>query len=546
MQTAARTIVDTLLAQGITHAFGVPGESYLPLLDALRDVEDRLRLITCRHEATAAHMAEAIGKLTGQPGVCLVTRGPGATHAAIGVHTARHDSTPMLLLVGQVERAMLGRGAFQEIDYEAMFGAIAKKVLVLRDAARTAELAAAAIAIAMSGRPGPVVLVLPEDVLGDQAPPAARTTPYLAPEPAPTPATIARLSELIAGAQHPVIWLGGPGWTAEACGHIAEAAERMAIPVVTAWRRKDLIDNRHPVFAGEMGLGANPKLVERVRSADLLLTIGTRLSEVTTHGYTLPEPPVAPRPLVMIHPDADVLAGVYQPTLAVQSSVRFAARALLELAHVAHGSAEPGWSGDARADYEAWSEPTRVSDGVNMAEVIAHVTATLPADAIVTNGAGNFGAWVHRFHQHRQLGTQLAPTSGAMGYGLPAAIAAKLCHPDREVLCVAGDGDFLMAGHELATAARYGVAIVTLVVDNGQYGTIAMHQAKAFPGRAYGTGLTNPDFAALAAAYGCWSSNITETQDFPAAFAAARASGRPALIALRTDPREIAPGMRLG
>lgn len=544
MITAARAIVDMLLTQGITHAFGVPGESYLPLLDALRDVEQRIALVTCRHEATASHMAEAYGKLTGQPGVCLVTRGPGATHASIGVHTAMHDSTPMLLLVGQVERAMLGRGAFQEVDYEAMFGALAKAVFVLRDAARAPELTAAAIAVAMSGRPGPVVLVLPEDVLGEEAG-AAVPSAFVAPEPALSPHDIARLNELLCAAKRPVLWVGGSRWSQTSCDRIAEAARRMAMPVVTAWRRKDLVDNAHPCFAGEMGLGANPKLVQRVREADLIVAVGARLSEVATTGYTLPEPPLPTQALVMIHPDAGVLAQPYRPTLAIQATVAHAAHALLEIAQsfdCASGRAEPR---EERAEYEAWSQPTLVRSGVNMADVIAHVTAALPEDAVLTNGAGNFGAWLHRFHQHRRFRTQLAPTSGAMGYGVPAAVAASLLHPGRAVVCVAGDGDFLMSSHEMATATRYGATPIILVVDNGQYGTIAMHQARHYPGRGYGTALTNPDFAALAAAYGWWSANVTETGAFAPAFDAARASGRAALIACRTDPREIAPGVRL-
>ncbi len=542
MPTAARAIVDTLLAQGITHAFGVPGESYLPLLDSLRDVEDRFTLITCRHEATAAHMAEAYGKLTGQPGVCLVTRGPGATHASIGVHTAMHDSTPMLLLVGQVERAMLGRSAFQEVDYEAMFAPLAKAVFVLRDAARAPELAAAAIATAMSGRPGPVVLVLPEDVLGEESAPAVLTA-FVAPEPAPAPADTARLAAMIAAAKAPILWLGGSRWTQAACAQATEAAAALGIPIVSAWRRKDLIDNAHPNFAGEMGLGANPKLVERVRAADLIVTIGARLSEVATTGYTLPEPPVPTQQLVMIHPDAAVLAEPYRPALAIQSSVIEAARALAGIA--AHAPAADRGAAAARAEYEAWSQPTMVQSGVNMADVVAHVTASVPHDAILTNGAGNFCGWVHRFHQHRNFGTQLAPTSGAMGYGFPAAIAASLLHPGHPVVCFAGDGDFMMSSHEMATVTRYGATPIVIVVDNGQYGTIAMHQARAYPGRGYGTQLTNPDFAALAAAYGWWSVNVTETGDFAPAFDAARASGRAALIACKTDPREIAPGYRL-
>jgi len=544
MPTAARAIVDTLLAQGITHAFGVPGESYLPLIDALNDVRDRLTLVTCRHEATAAHMAEAYGKLTGQPGVCLVTRGPGATHASIGVHTAMHDSTPMLLLVGQVERAMLGRGAFQEVDYQAMFGSLAKAVFTLRDAARAPELAAAAVATALSGRPGPVVLVLPEDVLAEPSGDAV-AIPFAAPEPAPSPHDIARLHALVRAAKRPILWLGGSRWNQQACDQIAEAARIMHVPVVTAWRRKDLIDNAHPNFIGEMGLGANPALVARVREADLLITVGARLSEVATTGYTLPAPPMPSQTLIMIHPDAQVFAQPYRPALAIQATVAHATHALLEIAHLFDGEADRDWPIASRAAYETWGRPTTVQGGVNMADVIAQMTASLPENAIVTNGAGNFSAWVHRFHQHRRLRTQLAPTSGAMGYGLPAAIAAAILHPGREVVCIAGDGDFLMSGHELATATRYGARLTVLVVDNGQYGTIAMHQARDYPGRRYGVDITNPDFAALAGAYGWHGANISETGEFEAAFAAARASGRAALIAIKTDPKEIGPGRRL-
>ena len=544
MPTAARAIVDILLAQGITHAFGVPGESYLPLLDALSDVRDRLQLITCRHEATAAHMAEAYGKLTGQPGVCLVTRGPGATHAAIGVHTAMHDSTPMLLLVGQVERAMLGRGAFQEVDYEAMFAPLAKRVFTLRDAARTPEVMAHAIATALSGRPGPVVIALPEDVLAEECA-AAAIPAFIATEPHADYSAVGRLTELIAKAERPVLWLGGSRWSEQACADAAEAARLLGLAVVTAWRRKDLIDNAHPNFAGEMGLGANPKLLERVRGADLIVALGARLSEVATSGYTLPAPPVPTQTMVMIHPDAEVLAGPYRSALAIQASVGLSARLLRRIEQDAQSTARAQWVLAARADYEAWSVSTTVQSGVNMADVIAHMDTVLAADAIVTNGAGNFGAWVHRFHQHRQFRTQLAPTSGAMGYGVPAAIAAAILHPGRDVVCVAGDGDFLMSSHELATATRYGAKPIILVVDNGQYGTIAMHQARAFPGRSYGTALTNPDFAALAVAYGWHGVNIAETAGFAPAFAFARASGRAALIALKTDPREIGPGRRL-
>jgi len=544
MPSVARTIVDTLIAQGITHAFAVPGESYLPVLDALYDVDATLKLVTCRHEAAAANMAEAYGKLTSKPGVALVTRGPGATHAAIGVHTARQDSTPLLLFVGQVGTDMLQREAFQEIDYRLMFAQVAKRVVVVDRADRAAELTASAYATAISGRPGPVVVVLPEDVLAQEAT-AAVTEPIVAAEPSPDASAIATLANLLAEAERPVLWLGGYGWSDEAVANVAHFAEDARIPVVTAWRRKDRFDNAHPKYAGELGLGSNPKLVERVKSADLVVAIGTRLGEVTSQGYTLPAVPTPAQKLVHVHPDGDALGAVVRPTLAVQSSVRLAAAALAELGFTVDGERWAGWAEEARADYEAWIEPTRVDAGVNMAEVIAHVDATVGADAIFANGAGNFAAWLHRFHQHRRLGTQLAPTSGAMGYGVPAGIAAKILHPEREVVVVAGDGDFLMSGQELATAARYGANLILLVVDNGQYGTIRMHQARDFPGRQSGTALTNPDFAAFARSFGAHGATVERTEDFPAAFAAARAAGVPALIALRTDPDEIAPGRRL-
>jgi acetolactate synthase-1/2/3 large subunit len=540
MPSVAQTIVDSLAAQGVTHAFAVPGESYLPVLDALHD--EALTLVTCRHEAGAANMAEAYGKLTGKPGVALVTRGPGATHAAIGVHTARQDSTPMLLLVGQVGTDMLQREAFQEIDYRAMFGTVAKRVVVLDRADRAAELVASAYATAVSGRPGPVVVVLPEDVLDADAP-AAVATPIVAPEAAPDPAALAHLAELLAGAERPVLWAGGPGWTAADADALRTFAERAGLPVVTAWRRKDRFDNRHPNYAGELGLGSNPRLLERVASADLIVALGTRLGEVTSQGYTLPAVPTPAQALVHIHPDADTLGAVHRPVLAIQSSIRHACAALAALP--VDGARWSGWTKAARADQDDWVQPTSVGSGVNMAEVIAHIGATVGEDAILTNGAGNFAAWLHRFHQHRRLGTQLAPTSGAMGYGVPAGIAAKILYPERDVVTIAGDGDFLMSAQELATAARYGANLVIVVVDNGQYGTIRMHQEKHFPGRRSGTALTNPDFAAFAQSFGAFGATVDATEDFPAAFAAARASGKPALIAVRTDPQEIAPGRRI-
>jgi acetolactate synthase-1/2/3 large subunit len=542
MPTVAETIVQTLVNQGTSHVFCVPGESYLAVLDALYDARDKLDLIVCRHEAAAANMAETYAKLRRRRGVAMVTRGPGATHASIGVHTAFQDSTPMLLFIGQVGTDMLGREAFQEVDYTAMFGPLAKAVKIVDRADRAHEIVASAYALSLSGRPGPVVVVLPEDLLGEEAPPAAaeRIEPA---EPAPTPAALAELRRLLESAERPVLWLGGPGWTCEDAAAVQRFAENTGLPVVTSWRRKDRFDNGHPNYAGELGLGPNPKLIARVRSADLVIALGTRLGEVASQGYTLPAVPSPEQRLVHIHPDADTLGGVRRPALAIQSSIRLAAAALEGIA--VDGARWGDWTREARADYEAWAAPTDVASGVNVAEVITHLDEVLAANTIYCNGAGNFAAWLHRFHQHRQVGTQLAPTSGAMGYGVPAGIAAKLLEPSREVVVVAGDGDFLMSGSELATAARYGANVLFLVVDNGQYGTIRMHQARDFPGRQSGTRLVNPDFAAYAESFGVYGERVERTEDFAAALERARAAGRPALIHIITDPAEIAPGRRL-
>lgn len=545
MPTVAETIVEILVEQGTSHIFCVPGESYLAVLDALFDARERLQLITCRHEAAAANMAEAYGKLKGRPGVAMVTRGPGATHAAIGVHTAFQDSTPMLLFVGDVGTDMAGREAFQEVDYRRMFGALAKGVFVLDRGDRAAEIVASAYALSISGRPGPVVVALPEDVLLHPAMSAvsARIEP---PRASPDPAAIATLANLLQAAQRPVLWLGGPVWTAADVANVTGFAEDAGLPVVTSWRRKDRFDNSHPKYAGELGLGSNPALVERVRTADLIIAVGTRLGEVASQGYILPAVPNPAQTLVHIHPDADTLTRVRRPALAIQASIGLAAEALHELGFAIDGAHWSGWTEAARHDYEAWIKPTGVVNGVNMAEIIGHLDSVFGADTIYCNGAGNFAAWLHRFHQHRRIGTQLAPTSGAMGYGVPAGIAAKILYPERDVVVIAGDGDFMMSGNELVTAGRYAANVIIIVVDNAQYGTIRMHQARDFPGRQSGTALVNPDFAAFAASMGCFGETVAATADFAAALDRARASGKPALIAVRTDPDEIAPGRRLG
>jgi acetolactate synthase I/II/III large subunit len=543
MPTAAQVIVDTLVNQGISHAFAVPGESYLPVLDALYEVKDRLRLITCRHEAAASNMAEAYGKLTGKPGVALVTRGPGATQASVGVHTARQDSTPMLLLVGQVGTDMLQREAFQEIEYRLMFAAVAKRVFVIDRADRAAELVAAAYSQAVSGRPGPVIVVLPEDVLGEEARPAV--TEQIAPvEAAPDDAAITRLAEILEEAERPILWVGGPCWSNEAGASLKRFVQASGLPVVTSWRRKDRFDNMHPNYVGELGLG-DANLLRRFALADLVVALGTRLGEVTTEGYGLLDLPCPKQRLVHIHPDGDTLGAVYRPALAIQASMRLATAALADLGPLLDAKRWAAWTQASRADYEAWTAPTPVGEGVNMAEVVAHLDAVMPEDTVYANGAGNFAAWLQRFHQYRSLGTQLAPTSGAMGYGIPAGIAAKLLSPQREVVVVAGDGDFLMSSQELATAVHHDANIIILIVDNGQYGTIRMHQTRRYPGRPHGTSFTNPDFARFAQSFGAFGVTIDRTEEFPEALANARSAGVPAVIALKTHPDEIAPGRRV-
>lgn len=535
-RTVASVIAESLAAAGITHAFAVPGESYLPLLDAMRDVP--VRLVTCRHEAAAANMAEAAAKLTGRPGVAMVTRGPGAAHAAIGLHTAQQDSTPLLLLVGQVGDDMIGREAFQEVDYNQLFGSLAKRVVTLREPDRAAEQMASALAATLSGRPGPVVVVLPDDRLMQPTLVPALAPAALAP-PAFSADSLAEIGAALASAQRPVLMLGGPLWAIQDNQMATRVAERLGLPVVTSWRRKDRFDNSHPHYAGELGLGANPGLVDAVKSADLLLVVGARLTENATLGYSLIDPAFARERLIHIAADPDALGRTWQPRLAVQAAAGPALRALGGLPPADRSA----WVAQLHALHEAWVQPTAVAAGVNPAQVIGTLSQTLPADSIYCNGAGNFAAWLHRFHLHRRPHTQLAPTSGAMGYGVPAGIAASLIHPGRQVVVVAGDGDFLMSVGDLATVVHEGATPLFVVMDNGQYGTIRMHQAKDFPGRPSGTSLTNPDFAALARSFGLHAETVRETAEFAPALA--RSRGRAALIHVFVDRQEIAPGRRL-
>lgn len=534
--TAARRLVETLVLNGIDTVFCVPGESYLAVLDALYDVN--IRVIACRHEAGAANMAEAYGKLTGKPGVCMVTRGPGATHAAIGVHTAHQDSTPMILFVGQVALADRGRGAFQEVDYREVFGGLAKWATELESADRTVEIVERAFATALQGRMGPVVVALPEDILHQPGGPA----PVRAVEPARAALDLEFLKhvrERMGSAERPLLVLGGSGWSDEATDAIGAWAERLGLPTALSFRRKDLISNLSPVYAGDLGLGPNPKLVQRVRDADLILAIGARLGENPTQGYTLLDRARTAGTLIHIHPGPEELGRVWPPLMAATACNSLAALALstIEPGRTWHEHAEA-----AHADFLAFSSPVEVADGVNLSHVMQHLGDVLPADAIVTNGAGNFAAWLHRFYRHRSRRTQLAPTSGAMGYGYPAALAARAVHPAQEVICVSGDGDYLMTGQEIATAVQYGLNVVVIVVDNGTYGTIRMHQEGHYPGRVIATDLKNPDFVAYARAFGAFGVRCERTEDFPQALAAARAAGRPALIHLITSAEQIAPG----
>ena len=529
-----KVLVDQLALHGTDTVFSVPGESFLAVLDGLYD--SPIRLITCRHEAGAANMADAYGKLTGRPGICIVTRGPGATHASVGVHTAFQDSTPLILLVGQVASDQVEREAFQEMDYRRMFGPMAKWVAQIDRADRIPEYVARAFTAACAGRPGPVVVALPEDMLSSETD-VPDVLPFHVVQPHPGPDDLERFHELLAGAERPLAILGGAGWTRRTSELLRVFFEENAIPAGAAFRRQDALDNDSPSYVGDIGIGINPKLAARVRDADLLLVVGPRLGEMTTSGYTLLEPPVPAQTLVHVHPGAEELGRVYRPELPILSGMEQFARAVRDLRVEPHWRA---WATAARADYEEWQRPGPMPGTLDLGACIVRLRDRVP-DAIVTNGAGNFSAWVHRFWRWHEPGTQLAPTSGAMGYGVPAAVAAKAARPERTVLCFTGDGDFLMSGQELATAVQYELPIVILVVNNGMYGTIRMHQERHYPGRVVGTELRNPDFAAYAQAFGAHGETVTETAGFADALERALGAGRPALLELRIDPKAITP-----
>jgi acetolactate synthase-1/2/3 large subunit len=535
-RTAAQILVDALKIHGVDTAFCVPGESYLAVLDALYDAREQIRLIVARQDGGAAYMAEAYGKVTGKPGICFVTRGPGATNASIGVHTAQQDSTPMILFIGQVPGEFADREAFQEVDYRQMFGPMTKWAAQIDRPERMHEYVSHAFHLATSGRPGPVVLALPEDMLTQTAS-VIDVAPYQTVQASPAPADMEKLRALLANARRPLVILGGTVWTQEARRDLQAFAESSGLPIACSFRFQDLIDNNHGHYVGDVGIGINPKLAARVREADVLLVIGARLGEMTTGAYTLIEPPLPRQKLVHVHSGAEELGRVYQGELLINSGMPQFALALkgLEL----DGSAWRSWREQARADYIQWTQPAPIPGRVQLAEIVAWMREKLPRDAIIANGAGNFAGWISRFYRYPGLRTQVAPTNGSMGYGVPAGIAAKVAQPERLVVSVNGDGDFLMNGQELATAVQYQLPVVFVVVNNGMYGTIRMHQEREYPARVYATALANPDFVALARAYGAHGELVEDTAAFAPAFDRALKSGKPALIEVRIDPQAI-------
>ncbi len=533
-------LADHLKSEGVPRVFCVPGESYLAALDGL--YESGIEVVICRQEGGAAMMAEAQGKLTGRPGICFVTRGPGATNAAAGVHVAFQDSTPMILFVGQVARGMQDREAFQEVDYRKMFAPLAKWVEEVSSVERLPEYLSRAFHIAQSGRPGPVVLALPEDVLSAVAPedlaPPVKPSRQAAPKAAEE--DVAEILAALDEAEKPMVLVGGGGWSAQASQDLARFAASYDLPVAASFRCQDYLDNENPNYAGYAGLGNDPKLAARIREADLLLVIGARIGEATSNGYGLIDIPQPRQRLIHCHAGASELGRVYRPDLGINAT----SPSLLAKLAKAPGRQAPPWAArraEARAEYLAWTQPRETPGRVKLEQVVALLRARLPEDAIVANGAGNYAAFLHRYFTYRGYRSQLAPTSGSMGYGLPAAIAAKLQHPARSVVCLAGDGCLQMTLQELATAVQAGAAIVVIVANNGVYGTIRMHQEREYPGRISGTSLVNPDFAALARAYGAEGEIVEETADFPAALERALSSEKLTLIELRTDPEAISP-----
>ena len=538
-RTGGQILIDQLVAQDVERVTCVPGESYLAALDALHD--SPIDVMICRAEGGAAMMAEAYGKLTGRPGICFVTRGPGSTNASHGVHIAKQDSTPMILFVGQVDTGMREREAFQELDYKAVFGTMAKWAVEIDRPDRIPELVARAFRVALQGRPGPVVISLPENMLTETA--AVADAPRVEPAVSwPAPSDLDRLAAMLSNARAPIVVLGGSGWTAEAAAGVARFAERFDLPVTTSFRRASLFDADHSHYAGDLGIGPSPKLKDRITSADVILLIGGRMSEMPSSSYTLLDIPVPNQKLIHVHPGAEELGRVYQPVLAMQATPAAFAAAVETM----KPASMPAWKGEAakaHADYLAWTEkPRELPGNFQYGQVVTWLRDRLPKDAIVCNGAGNYAGWLHRHHRFHAFAAQLAPTSGSMGYGVPAAVMAKRHHPDRVVIAFAGDGCFLMNGQEFATAVQYSAAVIVVVVDNAQYGTIRMHQERDYPGRVVGTQLKNPDFALYAKAFGGHGERVERTDEFAPAFERALASGKPAILHCLVDQRALSIG----
>ncbi len=543
-RTGAQVLINALSLNSIDRIFSIPGESFLAALDALYD-KPEIALTICRNEGGASYMTEAYGKLTGKPGVCFVTRGPGATNASCGLHVAMQDSTPMILLIGQIARKDMDREAFQEIDYRRMFGQVAKWVAQIEDADRIPEYLNRAFATATSGRPGPVVLALPEDMLTDITD-AADANPWQALKTHPSAEDIDNTIEILSQAKSPIIIVGGSGWSEATRLGLQSFAEESSIPVVNTFRCQDYIDHQHPNYIGDLGIGVNPALSQRIQKADTLLVIGARLGEMSTGGFELIDIPNPSQTMVHVHSGAEELGHIYQPELAINASSGAFIEALKgRQLNVSNSKGEKKQLEQARQDFENWSTPVRSKGSLQFSEIIQTVQQATDDDAIICNGAGNNTNWLHRFYRFHQYRTQLAPTSGTMGYGVPAAISAKLMYPHRTVVAFAGDGDFMMNGQELATAMQYGANIIIIVVNNGTYGTIRMHQERDYPGRVVGTDMLNPDFCALAKAYGANADLVTRTEDFAVAFERALSANKPTLIEIQLDPDILTPTMTI-
>lgn len=539
LRSGGQILIDGLIAQGTDIVFQVPGESFLPVLDALHDTADRIRVITCRHESGAANMAEAHGNLTGRPGICFVTRGPGAGHAAVGVLTAKQDSSPMILFVGQVDRPFRGREAFQEVDLAAMFGWTAKWVTEVDDPAKLPAVITRAFEAATEGRPGPVVIGLPEDMLDESADveDAARISPAAT---KPAAHDVSRAAAIVREATRPLVIAGGTGWSEAACENLRDIATAWNLPVCVSFRRQDRFDNTHANYVGDLAFAMDPGLADGLASADVILALGTRLGDLATKGYSVIRPPHPDQTLVHVYPDASELGRVFEPDLAIHACVA----PFVAAWHALCASDSRGWTAwtdRLRAAYARTQEPGVCPGGVDLNDVIAVVRQALPPDAIVATDAGNFSQWVQRYYPFRQLGTQVAPPSGAMGYGVPAGIAAKVIHPARQVVVFVGDGGFLMTGNELATAVQHDVGVIVIVVNNAMFGTIRAHQERRYPGRVSGTGLKNPDLTALGKSFGVHATRVTRTAEFAPVFKAALAAKGPSLIEVVIDPEAISP-----